>query len=1228
MTAAAFSIQGTLDKMSNRDKDFRFMATSDLLNELAKESFKMDADGEKKLTVMILKLLEDSSGDVQGIAVKCIGPFVKRVGENQVGDICDQLSNLLLKEKNDVRDIASLGLKLAIENANSKDGPVLVKRLSQKLITAISTESTKPETKLECLQALEDLLARFGSLMTADLEKIQAAVLPQLVSTRPAARKRAIGCLGKLAVATQDRLFVALMEHLLKTAREAKKSDHVRAAVQAIGAISVTVGYRLGKFLDQVLPLIAKNVKDAGKEEESDEELRENCLQTLEALVLRCPKEVTPHLDKIVGIALEYIKHDPNYAEGDEEEMETDDAGDEDEGDDDDAEDDDVSWKVRRASAKVLHAVISTRPEHLQMFYDKVAPVLIARFKEREESVKGDIFNTFVALLKQSGAQQRKSATLSGGKTPVAVLKEKVPSVVSSVTKQLKGKSPKTRIGALVLLRELTTVLHGGLNDQLAFIVPGVVSSLVDKTSNSNLNIESLVLLRIVLSSHPEASLQPHLKALIPPVLKAVTDAYYKISAEALRVVTEVVRVMRTPGAASTFDYKPFVKQLYEPTYGRLKATDTDQEVKDAAINAAGLLVANLGDEVGEKEVKETLAILVERLSNEITRLTTVKVFGRIAASPLKLPLAPVLPDVVKELATFLRKQNRQLKQASLSTLEVVVRNYGKEKAVASLFPNVLTELSPLISDADLHITQLSLGLAVAMLKASPEAAANVRDVTYPKAVELVQSSLLQGQALQALLSLFAELVSIQDKKLTYDVLLDNLLGLTKKPLAKQCYSSIAQAAAVVSASTSDAGKRDATVQRFIKDVQTKAADDTPQLVALLCLGDLGRRVNLEKVDSLQKVLISAFESANEEVKSAASIALGNVAVGNLTKFLPFILNEVKQQPKRQYLLLHSLREIISRTSSQDGGKDLVPHLGAILPLLIENTESEEEGTRNVVAECLGKLAFTNPEKLVPELNSRLSSTSPKARSTFVSALKFAIHEQPAPVDAVIAPVMGNFLALLADKEINVRRAALLTLNWAAHNKPSLVREILPKHLGSLYAEAKVKPELIKEVDLGPFKHKVDEGLENRKAAFEAMNTLLENCLDRLDVNAFIAQLVEGLKDPSYDIKMLSHLMVIRLANSAGAQLLESLDNLVEPLRTTVTFKPSQTAVKQEIERNDEQVRSALRAIAAISRVGNVESCTKFDEFVRTAVKTGELAEKYNEIVKAEAESADSMDTN
>lgn len=56
--------------MQSKDKDFRFMATADLVTELEKDTFRMDADSEKKITQSVLKLLEDSSNQVQEIAVK------------------------------------------------------------------------------------------------------------------------------------------------------------------------------------------------------------------------------------------------------------------------------------------------------------------------------------------------------------------------------------------------------------------------------------------------------------------------------------------------------------------------------------------------------------------------------------------------------------------------------------------------------------------------------------------------------------------------------------------------------------------------------------------------------------------------------------------------------------------------------------------------------------------------------------------------------------------------------------------------------------------------------------------------------------------------------------------------------------------------------------------------------------------------------------------------------
>lgn len=64
MTLSLFS------QMTGKDKDYRYMATSDLLNELNKDNFKADSDLEIKLSNIIIQQLDDVAGDVSGLAVK------------------------------------------------------------------------------------------------------------------------------------------------------------------------------------------------------------------------------------------------------------------------------------------------------------------------------------------------------------------------------------------------------------------------------------------------------------------------------------------------------------------------------------------------------------------------------------------------------------------------------------------------------------------------------------------------------------------------------------------------------------------------------------------------------------------------------------------------------------------------------------------------------------------------------------------------------------------------------------------------------------------------------------------------------------------------------------------------------------------------------------------------------------------------------------------------------
>jgi len=57
-------------------------------------------------------------------------------------------------------------------------------------------------------------------------------------------------------------------------------------------------------------------------------------------------------------------------------------------------------------------------------------------------------------------------------------------------------------------------------------------------------------------------------------------------------------------------------------------------------------------------------------------------------------------------------------------------------------------------------------------------------------------------------------------------------------------------------------------------------------------------------------VVIGAFSPPTEEIRATSSYALGGVSAGNLQLYLPVILQEIEAKPRRQYLLLHSLKEV------------------------------------------------------------------------------------------------------------------------------------------------------------------------------------------------------------------------------------------------------------------------------------------------------------------------------
>ncbi|KAI3369338.1 hypothetical protein L3Q82_007462 [Scortum barcoo] len=515
MSSVSYHISNLLEKMTSTDKDFRFMATNDLMLELQKDSIKLDEDSERKVVSMLLKLLEDKNGEVQNLAVKCLAPLVGKVKEPQVETMVDTLCSNMTSDKEQLRDISSMGLKTVI---------------AELPLSSSGLNLTASVCKKDHLAADRSYGETGGRVSSAGGPGHPVGHVGKLTSPRMAVRKRSILALGHLVPCCSPALFSQLTEHLLAELKKAPPTSMTRTYIQCLATISRQGGHRVG-----------------------------------------APKEMSPHVATVTQLCLKFMTFDPNYNYDDEEEEEDSmdiEDGINEESDDEYSDDDDMSWKVRRSSIKCLEALISTRRDLLLSFYSSICPALLARFKEREENVRADVFAAFSTLLRQTRTgsshtrpRHRRRVGLHGAsreeEPAVGMLKKQVPVIVKALHRQLKEKSIKSRQGCFCLLTELA---------QQCTWSSGAAHTCTDT----------------------------HTLVLLPPVVACVEDSFYKITSEALLVAQQLIRVMRPQGPSATaggFDPKPFVREVFSVTLKRLKATDIDQEVKERAISCMGHLI-------------------------------------------------------------------------------------------------------------------------------------------------------------------------------------------------------------------------------------------------------------------------------------------------------------------------------------------------------------------------------------------------------------------------------------------------------------------------------------------------------------------------------------------------------------------------------------------------------------------------------------------------------------
>ncbi|KAI0431956.1 armadillo-type protein [Xylaria sp. FL1042] len=921
--------------------------------------------------------------------------------------------------------------------------------------------------------------------------------------------------------------------------------------------------------------------------------------------------------------------------EGDDDDEQLD-EDDEYEDDNDFDDDDDASWKVRRCAAKALYTLISTRSTDLLdngTLYRDVANPLIRRFDEREESVRLEIISATSLLIRKTGEgiihsvtmddellqslpdsrkrrRQSSGAIWQGSKAPYmgtpglisptqesipqigprADLSRLIPQLVKSSTKLLKGKQIATKQAVISLLDDLIAVQNGGLSDYfdqvmqpVIDVTKGVVGSsaatstaLSGGAASATATTLRMAVLRFtsdIAKTHSSSLFQPYLSKIVASVVSAVNDKFYKISSEAIRTAEELVKAITPPRAKfTTQKYKPELLKLYDIIIDRTSANDVDTEVRQRAIQALGTLIARTSTPDGlalltPEKRQAGLELLLDRLRNETTRLHAVRAIDNVAifsSAPGSLD-SDWIQAVTLELCGQLRKANRALRGSSIQALQHMVMSQATKGnlaantisggIVAAIQPVILANDSLLLSPALLTMAQLQLE--------NPKLSASQEVVN--ALCDLIKKN-ISGSILDSLVTLVTNIgQSGMGERLMKGVL---SVGVGGDPAV---IGKVAGALFV--ASNGNAG---VTIDSFIDELKMASRLNPPdtarQSLALSILGEIGLRLG-SKSPLDPTIFLHQFGDEPDKVSVSAAVALGRAGAGNVSRYLPVILNATKQQGSHQYLLLQSIREVLHQVVTSS--TDISAYERDIWEILF--TSSLAEDNKAICAECIGRLAILKPKTYITKLQELLTSSLEGYRAVAVQALRYTLPDSDETFDTELKSVLVSMiLTVLKDANLEIRRLGMTTLNSATHNKPEL---ILP-HLGELIpfvmTESIIKKELIREVQMGPFKHTVDDGLEARKSAYETLYSLMETSFSRVSSPEFYDRIIAGLDDDN-DIRALCNLMLGKLIVIDPDETTRRLDTIAQCYRKTLSTKLKDGAVKQEHEKQEEANKSVLR---------------------------------------------------
>lgn len=1211
----------------------------------------------KEIEKLLVVLLQDINSEVQNQAVKDYKTFAAILGDNDVKvatlivkDLFGLVVNYKLSKKQQTEalimtsSVYTLALRYFIQNLKYtvKLGPYLSTNIISIIFPVIANSDSGIVEFLDYAEILYDVIKFSGKYFTdSQVQKLITLLTESSYKAYGVLSSKAIASLGLLSTLIEDR---SQIDELIKysvldgsdinsrySELESSKLESVKLNI--LFSISRVKPDKFQKQFDLVFALVKRDLflSDINDlEMDSDErftmdEIRDIAFSCIENLLQLGYNKISSHVDDLLEIAKLFLKYDPytiDYEDEDDDinEMDIDNEEEDDEilfSDDEENEDfeeednDDISWRLRKQSARVIGLLVnkgkySILPK-LFLEKEKIFELLVTKLDDTNDLALHENFQTLCLITEQVRKQKDSSNDI------FKKFIEKLDFLTNNICKCLVNCK---NVGILNdNFRFITDLIHVSgsyfRTEHLSLVLDAICEyKKSSKANNFIIDNEIINLYIAIFNSANFLGVKQYIPSIANDLLSGIKDDVHSTVILSFIAVIELAKNLISK-RVSLNEFSE-MSDLLKFSIDLAGSQKTYNSVKEKANEFCIIVFAS--SQITDKSASDAI---LENIKNNLrydslteSTLQHIKTIFSLKGRTIDNSW---LDAIIVQLLDFIQGKSLQMNHTivvdeSVNILLIILDNESLHRQLSqNIFINILETMFLKFHDKDVKLRQNKL-LAIGKLLS------NLNHVN----ISLVE------QVIELIFDSLARLFSSENSYPISSV----AKALAQKVDAEKLFEEVFQEAKYIeNPATADVLSIIAVLGNLMKKVSgyerlliTSTYDEKHLIFIINFLGGVAKHRSLDIDIDVFVDLLKKYQD-NDNIKFCIAKNIGRIISIDIDGYLPYILNylntlrdkEDSESKVLRYAFLLALKQEMDIhynkvTYGSDKiyikKKDALRIWDCIFSIKIEEVNDSNLDELSVSSEILTYIVFFD-HSFMERLDDYLSKSQESWRDAsnyligsivrYLNILEFFKSETYEGF--LTKPSFLNFLKYnLKTESIPLRQVTLdLFVNILGSNielffnSGLLNNDVIP----ILLEELKPTTGFIKKIQIGPYKHKIDEGVELRKTVYQLLISLSSNNLfvqqcDEKVWSSIVETIVKfGLKDTS-DIILLTNMIfksILTISPDVLFDNLESLDVFCTKSLKIIKRKSGDKATKQQIEERLENKNSTLSAIETLDAI-------------------------------------------